>query len=182
VTASFNKRWQEISDHWVAFVRLFSAAAGRWNSLIFYCGLNYRVVQWARRFKAQLDWPKTRNHMRKPVGSTLARSMMLGLALVPVWPVFAAQATTCGERIAKLQIELRQADADRRILSARESTAATMHRQPTPESIARAEMQVREHLASRLEAARKLNSEGKESKCLEALGRFADDDGGGASR
>jgi hypothetical protein len=120
--------------------------------------------------------------MRKPVGSTLARSMMLGLVLVPVWPVFAAQATTCGERIAKLQIELRQADADRRVLSARESTAATMHRQPTPESIARAEMQVREHLASRLEAARKLNSEGKESKCLEALGRFADDDGGGASR
>ena len=120
--------------------------------------------------------------MRRSVGSPLARNMMVGLALVSVGPVFAARATSCGERIAKLEIELRQAEADRRVLSARESTSATMHRQPTPETIAMAETEVREHLASRLDAARKLNSEGKESKCLEALGRFADDDGGGASR
>jgi hypothetical protein len=102
---------------------------------------------------------------------------MVGVALVSVGPVFAAHATTCGERIAKLQTELRQAEADRRVLSARESTSATMHRQPTPESIAKAETEVREHLVSRLEAARKLNSEGKESECFAALGRFATDTG-----
>jgi hypothetical protein len=120
--------------------------------------------------------------MRRSVGSSLARNMTVGLALVSVWPVFAARATTCGERIVKLQTELRQAEADRRVLSARESTSATMHRQPTPESIARAETQVREHLADRLEAARKLNSQGKESECFAALGRFATDPGNDASR
>jgi hypothetical protein len=120
--------------------------------------------------------------MRRSVGSSLARSMTVGLALVSVWPVFAARATTCGERIVKLQTELRQAEADRRVLSARESNSATMHRQPTPESIANAETQVREHLADRLEAARKLNSQGKESECFAALGRFATDPGNDASR
>ena len=120
--------------------------------------------------------------MRRSVGLPLARNMMVGLALVSVGPVFAAHATTCGERIAKLEIELRQAEADRRVLSARESTSATMHRQPTPESIARAETEVREHLADRLVAAKKLRSEGKESECFAALGRFATDPGNDASR
>jgi hypothetical protein len=110
--------------------------------------------------------------MRRSV--PLARSVTVALALMPVWPVV-AHATPCGERIAKLEIELRQAEADRRILSARESTAATMHRQPTPESIARAETQVQDHLASRLKTARRLNAQGKEARCLTALGRFATD-------
>ena len=90
-----------------------------------------------------------------------------------VRPVVAARATTCGERIAKLEMELRQAEADRRVLGARESTSATMHRQPTPESIAEAEARVQEYVESRLETAKKLNSEGKESECFAALGRFA---------
>lgn len=120
--------------------------------------------------------------MRRPVGSPLARNMMVALALISVWPVFAAHATTCGERITKLETELRQAEADRRLLSARKSTSATMHRQPTPETIAKAETEVREQLASRIEAARKLNSEGKETECLAALGRFAVDSANDASR
>ena len=117
--------------------------------------------------------------MRRSVGSPLAASMMVALAIIPVWPVFAAHATTCGERIAKLELELHQAETDRRVLRARESTSATMHRQPTPETIAKAEMEVREHLASRLETARKFNSEGKESECFTALGRFAAESGNG---
>ncbi len=118
--------------------------------------------------------------MRRSVRSPLARNMTVALVVIAVWPVFAAHATTCGERIAKLETELHQAEADRRVLGARESTSATMHRQPTPESIAKAETQVQEHLASRLETAKKLNSEGKESECFTALGRFADDSGSGA--
>jgi hypothetical protein len=113
--------------------------------------------------------------MRRPVGLSLARSMMAALACMAVWPV-AAHATTCGERIATLEMKLQQAEADRRVLSARESTAATMHRQPTPESIARAETRVEAHLASRLKVARRLNAQGKEAKCFAALGRFAADD------
>ena len=120
--------------------------------------------------------------MRRSADSPLARNMMVGLALVSVWPVFAARATSCGERIAKLEIELRQAQADRRVLRARQSTSATMHRQPTPETIAKAETEVQEHLVVRLEAAKKLNSEGKESECFAALGRFATDTGNDASR
>src|SRR5665213_2130908 len=113
--------------------------------------------------------------MRRSVRSPLARNTMVALAFMVVWPVFATHAMTCGERIAKLETELHQAEADRRVLGARESTSATMHRQPTPETIAKAETQVQEHLASRLEVAKKLNSEGKESECFAALGRFADD-------
>jgi hypothetical protein len=120
--------------------------------------------------------------MRRSIDSPLARDMIVALAIIPVWPVFAAHATTCGERIAKLEIELHQAEADQRSLRARQSTSATMHRQPTPETIAKAETEVREHLASRLDAARKLNSEGKESECFAALGRFAVDAANGASR
>ena len=112
--------------------------------------------------------------MRRSVGWPLGRNMIAALALISVWPV-AAHATPCGERIAKLQIELRQAEADRRILGARESTAAKMHRQPTPESIDRAEIHVEDHLGSRLKLARRLNSQGKEAACFAALGRFATD-------
>ena len=112
--------------------------------------------------------------MRRSVGWPLARNTMIAVALMPVWPVV-AHATPCGERIAKLEIELRQAEADRRELSVRESTSAMMHRQPTPESMARAEAKARRQLASRLEIARRLNSQGKETRCFAALGRFAVD-------
>jgi hypothetical protein len=122
-----------------------------------------------------MDFKTGGNEMRRSIGWSLARNMMVALAFVAVWPIFAAHATTCGERIAKLEIELQQAEADRRELSARESTAAMMHRQPTPESIARAEVKARRQLASRLETARRLNSQGKEARCLAALGRFAVD-------
>ena len=87
--------------------------------------------------------------MRNPFGLSLATSMIGALALMAVGPV-AAHATACGERIARLEVKLHEAEANRRILSARESTAAMMHRQPTPESIARAEIRVEDHLASRL--------------------------------
>jgi hypothetical protein len=106
---------------------------------------------------------------------------MVALAFIAISPV-AAHATACGERIARLEIKLHQAEADRRILSARESTAAMMHRQPTPESIARAEIRVEDHLGSRLRTARRLDSQGKEARCFAALGRFATDDGYDASR
>jgi hypothetical protein len=101
--------------------------------------------------------------------------MMIALALTAVLPVVAARATTCGERIAMLETELREAEAGQRELSARETTAATMHRQPTPETIASSEARVRRQLASRLKAASKLNSKGREAKCFAALGRFAVD-------
>jgi hypothetical protein len=120
--------------------------------------------------------------MHRSVGSPLARHVMVGLALIPIWPVSAAHAMSCGERIAKLEVELRQAEADRRVLSAPQSTSAMLHHQPTPESIAKAKTEVQEHLVSRLDAAKKLNSEGKESECLAALGRFAVDIGSNASR
>jgi len=120
--------------------------------------------------------------MHRSVGLLLARNMMVALGFITALPVVAAHATPCGERIARLEIKLRQAEAGRRILSARESTAATMHRQPTPESIAGAEIRVEDHLASRLKAARRLSSQGKEARCFAALGRFATDDGYDASR
>jgi hypothetical protein len=139
-------------------------------------------MQWLRRLNAQLDLLEAESDMRRSVGSQLTPSMMMALALMTVLPASVAAAATCGERIAALETKLRLAESGQLELGARESTAATMHRQPTPETIARAEARVRRHLAYRLKVASKLNSQGREAKCLAALGRFAADGGNGASQ
>ena len=57
--------------------------------------------------------------------------------------------------------------------SAPESAGALLHRQPTPETVARAETEAEEKTDAALALARKLNAEGKDSECLSALEKVA---------
>jgi hypothetical protein len=69
---------------------------------------------------------------------------------------------------------LSQAQANRQIgLSAPESAGALLHRQPTPESVARAETEAEKNIDAILALARKLDAEGKDSECVAALEKVA---------
>ena len=108
---------------------------------------------------------------------TIGRTLVL-CASVLAASMSASYAGPCSNEIDRLRAEI---DAKLGALaaagpSARESTAATMHRQPTPESIARAESQLGEISPERIQAvtaamerARKADSVGDQSACEQAL-------------
>jgi hypothetical protein len=80
----------------------------------------------------------------------------------------AAQAETCGEKIARLQqvIAHRPASQDPPGADLPETTDAKLHHQPTVASVDKA---LRESDSDALDAARLLDAEGKEKACLEKL-------------
>ena len=98
---------------------------------------------------------------------------IVALAIALMCPV-AAHAGPCSEEIARVEMALSQAQANRQIgPSAPESARALLHRQPTPETVARAETEAEEKTDAALALARKLNAEGKDSECLSALEKVA---------
>jgi hypothetical protein len=91
------------------------------------------------------------------------------LAIALMCPV-AAHAGPCSEEIARVELALSQAQANRQIgPSAPESAGALLHRQPTPETVARAQTEAEKNTDAALALARKLNAEGKDSECVAAL-------------
>jgi hypothetical protein len=69
---------------------------------------------------------------------------------------------------------LSQAQANRQIgPSAPESAGALLHRQPTPETVGRAQNEAEKNTGAAMALARKLNAEGKDSECLAALEKVA---------
>jgi hypothetical protein len=107
---------------------------------------------------------------RRPMGSTAGFGLVLSLAICPL----AAHAESCGAQILRLETVLSQAQANRRLApSAPESTAARLHRQPTPQTVTEAQSESDKQLAAALALARKLNAEGKDSECTAALEKFA---------
>jgi len=86
----------------------------------------------------------------------------------------AAQAGRCSAEIARVEMVLRQARTNRQVVpSAPESTAARLHRQPTPQTVAKAEAEAERKADAALALARKLDSEGKNSECIAALEKVA---------
>jgi type II secretory pathway component HofQ len=92
--------------------------------------------------------------------------------------ISAGYAGPCSQEIARLQaaIDAKIAAATATGSSARESTAATMHRQPTPHSIATAESELGDVSPEQVKAvtalmarAREADSAGDESACNQAL-------------
>jgi mono/diheme cytochrome c family protein len=82
----------------------------------------------------------------------------------------AAPTTICGREIAKLEQVLSQVRATRgAVASAPETNAARLHRQPTPESVARAEDKAEQTIEATLVTARKLDASGKQDECLATL-------------
>jgi hypothetical protein len=106
------------------------------------------------------------------------RQSLIVCAAALVGSTSASYAGPCSQEIDRIQAEidakLESAAAAGR--SAPEGTAATMHRQPTPESIARAESHLGEISPEKIQAftaamerARKADSVGDQSACEQAL-------------
>jgi hypothetical protein len=77
------------------------------------------------------------------------------------------QSNICSARIARLEAILQRTRAAGRVAgSATESLTALLHRQPTPQSVARASEDAEKHASATLAQARKLSTEGKEAECV----------------
>ena len=86
----------------------------------------------------------------------------------------AASPTTCGTELAKLEQVLSQmVAAHRAVASVSETTAARLHRQPTPESVGRAEERAEQNVETTLASARALDASGKQDECLATLKKVA---------
>jgi hypothetical protein len=83
--------------------------------------------------------------------------------MVLIGPV-AAHATPCGDQIARL--EAAQSEV---VPYTRQSVGAQLHHQPTPGTVSNAESEAKRQLSAALAAARKLDSEGKDSECIATL-------------
>jgi hypothetical protein len=106
------------------------------------------------------------------------RQSLIVCATALVGSTSAIHAGPCSQEIDRIQAQI---DAKLESFaatgpSASENTAATMHRQPTPESIARAESQLGEispekiqAVTAAMERARKADSVGDQSACEQAL-------------
>jgi hypothetical protein len=77
---------------------------------------------------------------------------------------------TCRAEIVRLESALSRARASRQLVgSAPESSAARLHRQPTPQSVAQATTEAEKGIETALLLARKLESEGMEPECTAML-------------
>ena len=78
--------------------------------------------------------------------------------------------TTCRAEIMRIETVLSQARANRQAVgSGPESSAARLHRQPTPKSVETAKTEVEKTIETALALARKLESEGMDAECVELL-------------
>jgi mono/diheme cytochrome c family protein len=82
----------------------------------------------------------------------------------------AAQAGPCRAEIARLELALSHARANRQVVgSAPESSAARLHRQPTPQSLGQAAAEAEKTVETALVFARKLEAEGMDAECTAML-------------
>jgi len=122
-------------------------------------------------------------HMKAPIGSALV--VLLGVAASAAWiravPAVEAEVINdpapkgaCGAAIARMETALNQARASGRVVaSAPESVGAMLHRQPTRDSVARAQTESEQRVEASLATARKLRVEGKRSECIAVLEKVA---------
>jgi hypothetical protein len=111
---------------------------------------------------------------------SIQRSLVASVVVILAASISASRAGPCSQEIDRVQASIdakleAQAAAGR---PARESTAATMHRQPTPGSIAAAEAQLGDISSEQLQAVQELMTEareadraGNQSACEQALRR-----------
>jgi len=85
-----------------------------------------------------------------------------------------AAAGPCSAEITRVEMVLKQARVNRQLApSAPESTAARLHRQPTPQTVAKAEIDAEKQVDAALARARKFGSEGNDAECIAALEKVA---------
>ena len=82
----------------------------------------------------------------------------------------AAQVGSCRAEITRLELVLSQARASGQgVGNAPESSAARLHRQPTPQSVEQAASEAEKTVETALALARKLESEGLDAECAAML-------------
>jgi hypothetical protein len=85
-----------------------------------------------------------------------------------------AAAGPCSAELVRVEAALIQARANRLLgPSAPESTSARLHRQPTPQSVAKAETDAEKQVEDALVRARKFGSEGNDAECIATLQKVA---------
>ena len=81
-----------------------------------------------------------------------------------------AEAGACRAEIVRLELALSRARANRQVVgTAPKSSAARLHRQPTPKSVAHAATEAEKGIETALALARKLESEGMDPECTAML-------------
>ena len=122
--------------------------------------------------------------MTAPIGSFLAVLCVTACAVSSTPFVGTARAVeaaltdappgACGAALVRVETALSQARASGHIVaSAPESVDAMLHRQPTSQSIARAQTAAVEKIEDSITAARKLRAEGKRAECVGMLEKVA---------
>ena len=100
---------------------------------------------------------------------------MLVLALVAMLVPAAAQAGPCGDELArfeqKVRVESRKPSAGP---TAKQTTGAQLHRQPTPQSVREGEEQAQAAFAAATARARAADAAGDQPACQKALGEMKD--------
>jgi hypothetical protein len=79
----------------------------------------------------------------------------------------------CSAAIARVESALNEARAGGRPIAAPQSIGAQLHRQPTRDSVAKAEKESVKRVEDSLATARQLRSQGKHSECVSILERIA---------
>jgi hypothetical protein len=91
-------------------------------------------------------------------------------ALALLTPNLAQAEAACHDEIARVQKLVDESKAGTaEVIDTRESTFATMHRQPTRQSVAQAKAESTEKASALLDQARKEEAAGKEAQCLRTL-------------
>ena len=103
------------------------------------------------------------------------RTLLACVAVVLVTSITASLASPCLQQIDRVQAKI---DAKLEAIaavgrSARESTAATMHRQPTPESIADAEANLGDVSLEKVEAAEALLARARDADRAKLQARYS---------
>jgi hypothetical protein len=101
---------------------------------------------------------------RRLSAAALIASGFLNLTILPV------QAGPCGDAIAQFEQEVHSSATSRAAgPTATQSIGAQLHRQPTGDSVRRAQDVARTNLNQTLARAKSLDAEGKQAECMAAL-------------
>jgi len=105
------------------------------------------------------------------IGKPSALLLVLSVFSTATWSQEAmAEAGQCSAEIARVEAVLSRAQADKSTVgSLPQSTAAGLHRQPTLQALAQAQIEAQKKIETTLTLARRLEAEGKDSDCIAVL-------------
>jgi len=98
-------------------------------------------------------------------------AMTLGVCIALGLGVTSAHAGPCSDAIAQLETSVRQSESNPAAgPTAPQSIGAQLHRQPTPDSVRRAEVDSIPDLDAILSRTKDLDAEGKTAECMALVG------------